>query len=36
MVVSTERLYYEAESTEFLPEILEKVIYNFVSKARNI
>ena len=27
MLVSTERLYYEAESTGFRPEILEKVIY---------
>ncbi len=27
MLVSTERLYYEAEATGFRPEILEKVIY---------
>lgn len=27
MLISTERLYYEAESTGFRPEILEKVIY---------
>lgn len=27
MLISTERLYYEAETTGFRPEILEKVIY---------